>query len=51
MTEVYTHTLSSDFTLTVPVEATFGDIIITCLCLAIVTVLVVDFLFQVAYRP
>ena len=50
MTDVYTHTLTSSYTLAVPIEASFGDIIITCVCLAIVAIVVIDFLFQVVYR-
>lgn len=47
---VYTHTLSSDHLLVVQTTADFGELIIVAALLALLTLLILAFVFRLVYR-
>jgi len=49
MSEVITYTLQSGQILTMPLEATFGELLISGAFLGLLAVLVVDFVFELVY--
>lgn len=50
MSDVFTYTLQSDIVLTVPIQADFGEIILSTIFLALLVVLILDFTFVLVHR-
>lgn len=50
MNDVYTATLGSTFELSIPIQASFGDIIVTGLLLCFCAVMGLEFLVKMVYR-